>query len=191
MFDQGDFAENDVEAGIEVFRAAEPPANVWDFIVILKAYTNSILDMKEPATLKDAWRNITEAIAHSEQVESMVWKKLPEAKFGFKIRNIFKMEKWMHKTTFQLKATDSRLGITKAQLESECQAIGYDLSKIPGYDPNCILNAKGWAIIKHYLMALMHANEFKKLSNKLQDAGLTMNKTRMKMLKQAAEGWQV
>ena len=85
MFDQGDFAENDVEAGIEVFRAAEPAANVWDVIVILKAHTNGTLDMKEPATLRDAWRNITEAIARSEQVESMVWKKLPEAKFGFKI----------------------------------------------------------------------------------------------------------
>ena len=38
---------------------------------------------------------------------------------------------------------------------SEAQAIGYDLSKIKGYDPNVIIDAPGWVIIKHILGSLM------------------------------------
>ena len=188
-YDPGDRGTE--EDGIEVYRCVEPPSNVNDLFCILKAYTHGLFEMKCPSTLKEVWTNITAAIKRSEKIEKMMWKKLPDAKFGFKIRNIFKMDTWRNKSTFRLASVDSLLGITQAQLTSEFSAIGYDLAKVPGYDPKLILQGPGWQVVKHFVLQMMDAAEFRKLHTKLESAGKLMTKNRMKMLKNAAEGWEI
>ena len=74
-------------------------------------------------------------------------------------------------------------------LESECQAIGYDLSKVAGYDPHVVIGSPGWVIIKHFLMQMTHASQFKKLQDKLSQTGRKMTKNRMKALAAASDGW--
>ena len=190
MYDPGE--KNGESAGpVQVYRAVEPPPNVMDLIVILKTYTNGLFAMKIPETIKQLWINITEGIRRSDSVEKMVWNKLPDAKFGFRIRNLFQIDPWKGKTTFQLVSQDKHLGITKAQLTSGDQAIGYDLSKIEGYDPDKIVTENGWTVIKENLMNLMHTEEFKKLNDKLKVSGRKMSNNRMKMLAKAANGEEI
>ena len=76
--------------------------------------------------------------------------KNPEAIFGFRVRNIFEMSQWKMRTTLRLLAQDDLLGITEVQLRSEIQAVGYDPSKIDGYDENLIAPMYGWKISTHY-----------------------------------------
>ena len=83
-------------------------------------------------------------IADKVNVETMMWSKIPDAKFGFRMRIIFQMAEWKRKTSLRLLATDELLSITEAQLRSEVQAIGYDLSKIEGYDGNCKMIKDAW-----------------------------------------------
>ena len=75
-----------------------------------------------------------------------------EAKFSFRVRNIFELNCWRNKSTLKLQSRGELLGITEVQLKSEIQAIGYDLSKIDGYDENRIVPMHKWKITKHYLL---------------------------------------
>ena len=101
------------------------------------------------------------------------------------------MDQWKRKSTFLLSSQDRHLGITEAMLRSEVQMIGYDLSKVEGYDPNVKITSTGWPIVKHFLLGMMQASEFKKLDDKLKETGLALNHARMKMLRNAATGWPV
>ena len=56
MYDKGDPVDPDQEDeddSIEVYRAVEPPSQIYDFIVVLKAYTKGLFQMKTPETLKE------------------------------------------------------------------------------------------------------------------------------------------
>jgi hypothetical protein len=190
MHDPGDVAQEDDDS-IQVYRAEEPPSDVHGLIVILKAYTNGLFEAKEPGSLTELWNLIQGAIKESERIEKMIWKKMPEAKFGFKVRNVFKMEQWTNTTTFKLTSTNDLLVITEAQLRSEVPAIGYDLSKIVGYDPSVIISKAGWPIIKRFLLRIMEVAEFSKPQGKLANTGAKLTKTQMKALNWASEGWEI
>ena len=64
----------------------------WGFIVLLKAHTHGIFDSRSPETLREVWRLIEKAILKPQSRESMMWSKIPGAKFGFRMRNIFEVE---------------------------------------------------------------------------------------------------
>ena len=131
MYWPGDSATErmDEEYPIEVFRIVAPPRSVNDLLDILKVHSNGLYHMTQPDILKDLWQNIATAIKDSEKIDKMVWSRIPEAKFGFKMKNIFNMKQWKRKHNLKLASPNCRLSITKLHLESECQAIGYDLSK--------------------------------------------------------------
>ena len=42
----------------------------------------------------------------------MVWRRLPEAKFVFRVRNFFEDPHWKYKTSLRLASTEALLGIT-------------------------------------------------------------------------------
>lgn len=50
MHDPGDVADGEDDS-LQVFRTEEPPHNVGDAIVILKAYANDLLEVNSPCTL--------------------------------------------------------------------------------------------------------------------------------------------
>ena len=54
-----------------------------------------------------------------------------------------------------------------------------------------VIGPQGWVIIKHFLIQMMHASQFKKLQDKLSETGKTMTKNRMNALAAAAGGWSV
>ena len=118
-------------------------------------------------------------------------KKLPEAKLTFEIRNIFEMDEWKNKSTFELQSVEKHLGITHMMLTSKVQALGYDLSRIDGYDPELIVNAAGWGIIKQFLLKIMQESDFQRLANELQRSEKKLNKSRMKLLWKAANGEEI
>ena len=75
------------------------------------------------------------------------------------------------------------------QLHSnEVQGYGWNLAKVPGYDPAKIMKADGWRVVKDVLMRLMHASDFQKLEEKLKETGKKMTKAQMKILRQAMKG---
>ena len=185
-YDPGD----DGSGTIQCYRCEPPPDYVWDFIVILKAHTHGILDAKHPETLLAVWGLLKTAILRNNNMESMMWSKDPDAKFGFKVRNIFEMTKWNQNTSLRLQAEDDLLGITEVQLGSDMQAVGYDPSKIEGYDEKIIIPMYGWKIIKHFLLQLMDVADFKKLHDKVVDEGFAdlLTRKRFKFLENAAAG---
>ena len=54
MFVPGD--EEEGATGVEVYRAAEPPSFVMDFLIILKAKTNGLFEMPNAQTLAEFWK---------------------------------------------------------------------------------------------------------------------------------------
>ena len=102
-YDPGDYGNG----SIQYYRCAPPPDHVWDFIVILKAHTHGIFDAKHPETLLAVWGLLKTAILRNNNIENMMWSKNPDAKFGFKMRNIFQMAEWKRKTFRSLLATDT------------------------------------------------------------------------------------
>ena len=121
----------------------------------------------------------------------MVWKKLPAAKFTFEIRNLLEMEKWKNKSSFELQSLHRHMEITKMMLTSKSQALGYDLSKIEGYDPELIVNAHSWGIIKHFLLKIMQESDYQRLASELHSSNKKLNKNRMKLLWKAAHGEKI
>ena len=119
-----------------------------------------------------------------------MWKGLPEAKFSFRMRNIFDMSAWKNKTTFRLRSKGELLGITEMQLKSEVQAIGYDLSKIEGYDEDKIVPMHKWKITTHFLLQFMSTADFQKMHDKITYGGFTnaLTKKRRKKLRRGARG---
>ena len=59
---------------------------VHDFIVILKDVTNGWMRNLDRKTMAEVWAMMKKAINESCDVEEVVWQKLGDAKFGFKIR---------------------------------------------------------------------------------------------------------
>ena len=74
-------------------------------------------------------------------------------------------------------------------LRSRHTAIGYDLSKIDGYDPDRIIRGHGWLLLKHHLMKMLSLSDYRNLQNGLEKSGKTLTHARMKMLKNAARGY--
>ena len=96
-YDPGDYGSG----SIQVYRCAPPPDHVWDFIMILKAHTHGLFDAKHPETLQAMWGLLETAILRNNNVESMMWSKIPDAKFGFKMKNIFEMASWKRKNVLE------------------------------------------------------------------------------------------
>lgn len=96
---------------------------------------------------------------------------------------------WSNKTSLRLASTNTFLGITECQMRSSIQAIGYDLSKVSGYDPRIVVSKGGWPIIKHFLLRMMSMAEYKHLENKLFETGWKLTNAQMKALNHASEGW--
>ena len=44
-------------------------------------------------------------------------------------------------------------------LTSEVPAIGYNLAKIKGYDPNVAISKQGWVVIYHILLKMIQAQD--------------------------------
>ena len=187
MYCPGDTQEG--EETMEVFRAEEPSPNIADFIAILKAHANGVFDMKDATTLKELWWNIMDGLKKSQDIEAQVWDNLPKCKFGFKIRNIYDMEEWNRKSTLRLTSCDEKLGITEVMLRSRHTAIGYDLSKIDGYDPEKIIRGHGWQLLKTHLMTMLSLSDYRHLQNGLEKSGKELTHARMKMLRRAASGY--
>lgn len=71
-----------------------------------------MFEVQTPGTLIDLWGLIKGAIQKSVEVEKMVWRRLPEAKFVFRVRNFFEDPHWKYKTSLRLASTEALLGIT-------------------------------------------------------------------------------
>ena len=193
MFDCGLDPKDPGYVGLEVFRATNPPQSVRDLLNIFKVHTNGLSRMKNATTMRDVWLSMKQAIRESSRLEAMVWNRLPHAKFGFITRDIFQMEPWKNKTTFKLKSNDELMGMTELMIQSRVQTIGYDLSKIEGYDSEKIIGAMGWQAIKLTLLKMMDACEFMVLKKQLKLAEErsmchSLTKEQMKVLEMAASG---
>lgn len=187
MFCSGDAEE---EETIEVFRAENPSSSIGDFLAILKAHANGVFDIKDAHTLRELWDAILKGLKHTQEIEAQVWRNLPNCKFGFRIRNIFEMEEWSRKTSLELSSVDKHLGITDSMLRSRHQAIGYNLAQIEGYDHQRIIRQHGWALIKHHLMGMLNISDYQQLHGALARSGKQLSKNRMKMLRNASQGYQ-
>ena len=49
----------------------------------------------------------------------------------------------------------------------------------------------GWQIVKHFVLRMMQATEFSKLSETLKTKGRELTHKQMKMLHKVAEGWEI
>ena len=65
------YSPGDGKDYVEVYRCEAPPSQVNDLIVLLKAYTNGLFEMKSPRCLSDLWDNITGAMRKSHKVETV------------------------------------------------------------------------------------------------------------------------
>ena len=99
------------------------------------------------------------------------------------------MEEWNRKHTLRLTSCDEKLGITEVMLRSRHTAIGYDLSKIDGYDPDRIIRGHGWLLLKHHLMKMLSLSDYRNLQNSLEKSGKTLTHARMRMLRNAGSGY--
>ena len=66
-------------------------------------------------------------------------------------------------------------------------AIEYGLPKVVGYNPDIIITSKGWPIIKHFLLRMMEASNYRQLQGK---TGRSLANPQMKALLYAPEGWE-
>ena len=114
-------------------------------------------------------------------------------------RDITQMPKWQAKnggTGVTFNSTDYRLGITLAMLNGRMPAVGYDLSKIVGFNHKNIISQTGWSLFMTTITETMAAADYRAVGLAIDKYNVPVTKAQRKLAAgyeydKDKDGWDV